>query len=243
VEARLRSLTLLSSLTLSKAKDNGAGTLENPNGNFPAPQDFNDLDAEYGTSAYDQPWNSTTSLVWELPFGRGRRFLSGASGLTETLFGGWRLGAINFMWAGEPVTLRYNPAAAFQVSGITQDFRGANNYRPNVTGDPTIPAGERTAQAWLDRNAVTVPTDPSQPFGNAPRNSVRGPAFYQLDLVLSKQVALGRGALLELRAEAFNVLNKTNLRAPEGNRSLASFGTITSAYDPRQVQLGVKLSY
>jgi outer membrane receptor protein involved in Fe transport len=243
VEARLHGLTLLSSLTLSKAKDNGAGTLENPNGNFPAPQDFNDLEAEYGTSAYDQPWNSTTSLVWELPFGRGRRFLGNASGLTETLLGGWRLGAINFMWAGEPVTLRYNPAAAFQVSGITQDFRGANNYRPNVTGDPMIPAGERTAQAWLDRNAVTVPTDPSQPFGNAPRNSVRGPAFYQLDLVLSKQVALGRGALLELRAEAFNVLNKTNLRAPEGNRSLASFGTITSAYDPRQVQLGVKLSY
>jgi Carboxypeptidase regulatory-like domain/TonB-dependent Receptor Plug Domain/TonB dependent receptor len=243
VEARVRSLTFLSSFTLSKAKDNGAGTLENPNGNFPAPQDFTNLGAEYGTSAYDQPWNSTTSLVWELPIGHGHRWLGNAAGATETLLGGWRLAAINFMWAGEPVTLRYNPAAAFQVSGITQDFRGANNYRPNVVGDPTLSADQRTVQAWFNKDAVVVPTDPSQPFGNAPRNSVRGPAFYQLDLVLSKLVALGRGAKLELRAEAFNVLNKTNLRAPEGNRSLASFGTITSTYDPRQIQLGLKLSY
>ena len=43
---------------------------------------------------------------------------------------------INNMWAGEPITFQYSPAAAFQVSGITQDFRGANNYRPNITCDP-----------------------------------------------------------------------------------------------------------
>ena len=65
-------LSLLSSLTLSQTKDNGAGSLENPNGNFPAPQDFYNLDADYGLSGYHQPYNSTTSFVLELPFGRGR---------------------------------------------------------------------------------------------------------------------------------------------------------------------------
>ena len=73
----------LNSLTLSKAEDNGAGTLENPNGNFPAPQDFYNLGAEEALSAYDQPWNNTTSLVWELPFGNGRRYLGSATGLTQ----------------------------------------------------------------------------------------------------------------------------------------------------------------
>lgn len=66
-------MTLLSSLTLSQTKDNGAGSLENPNGNSPAPQDFRNLDADFGTSAYHQPYNSTTSFVLDLPFGRGRK--------------------------------------------------------------------------------------------------------------------------------------------------------------------------
>ena len=68
---RMRSgFSLLSSLTLSQTKDNGAGSLENPNGNFPAPQDFNNLDADFGLSAYHQPYNSTTSVVWTSPFQR-----------------------------------------------------------------------------------------------------------------------------------------------------------------------------
>ena len=89
-------MTLLSSLTLSKTKDNGAGSLENPNGNFPAPQDFNNLDADYGLSAYHQPYNSTTSFVWALPFGRGRRWASGSVARWSTRsLGGWQLAGIN----------------------------------------------------------------------------------------------------------------------------------------------------
>jgi len=86
-----------------------------------------------------------------------------------------------------------------------------------------------------------VPTDPSQPFGNAPRNSVRGPNFWQFDLAASKRIALGGPAAFELRVEAFNLFNHTNLRAPNGNRSMGAFGTITSTYDPRQIQIGLKV--
>jgi hypothetical protein len=88
---------------------------------------------------------------------------------------------------------------------------------------------------------VVIPTDPSQPFGNAQRNTVRGPGFWTLDLSAVKRVSIAGQTALELRIDTFNLLNRVNYAPPNANRSAAGFGTITSAYDPRQVQLGVKL--
>jgi hypothetical protein len=235
------AFTLLSSLTISETKDNGAQSLENSNGNFPAPQDFYNLDADFGLSNYHQPYNSTTSFVWSLPFGTGRRWGSEVSPLVDALIGGWQLAGINTVYAGEPVTFTYTPAATAVVSGIAQDFRGANNYRPNVTCDPMAAGSERTIGNWFNRDCVAAPTDPSQPFGNAERNSVRGPLFWGFDLAASKRFDLVGSAQFEFRLEAFNLLNRTNFRAPNGNRSAAAFGTITSTYDPRQLQVGLKL--
>jgi hypothetical protein len=244
VESRLfAGLTLLNSLTLSRTTDNGAGSLENQNGNAPAPQDFYNLAADEGLSNYHQPYNNTTSVIWELPIGKGRRFLGDAPPLVDALVGGWMLSGISFLYSGEPVTFTYTPAPAFQVSGIAQDFRGANNYRPNVVGDPY---GDRDSITnYFNRDAVVIPTDPSQPFGNAERNSVRGPGFWQVDFVAAKSFGLpfGTNTQLQFRFEAFNLLNKTNLRAPNGNRSANAFGTITSTYDARQLQLGIKLVF
>ncbi len=242
---RLRAgINILSSLTLSQTKDNGSGSLENPNGNFPAPQDFRNLEAEYGLSAYHQPYNSTTSFIIELPFGKGRRWADDVPVGLDAVIGGWQIAGINTIIPGEMVTLIYMPAAAFQVSGIQQDFRGANNYRPNVIGDVLAPKGERNVQNWFNRNNVVIPTDPSQPFGNAPRNSVRGPKIWQVDFVATKKFALPwRPDALEFRAEFFNLLNRTNFRAPNGNRSSAGFGTITATYDPRIIQFGLKLNF
>jgi hypothetical protein len=234
-------VTVLSALTLSETKDNGSQSLENANGNFPAPQDFRNLTADYGLSEYNQPYNSTTSFMWALPFGRGRHWASGAPPLVDALIGGWQLAGINRVNSGEPVTFTYTPGATFIVSGIAQDFRGANNYRPNVTCDPYAQGSAQTINNWFDKSCVSVPTDPSQPFGNAARNTVRGPMFWQLDTALSKSFGLGGPAKFEFRLEAFNLLNRTNFRAPNGNRSSGGFGTITSTYDPRQLQLGVKL--
>jgi hypothetical protein len=230
-----RDVTLLSSLTLSESRDNGSQSLENANGNFPAPQDFRNLDADFGLSEYHQPYNSTTSFVWALPFGRN------SSPAMAALIGGWQLAGINRINAGEPVTLTYTPGATFVVSGIAQDFRGANNYRANVSCDPMATGADRTINNWFNRACVTAPTDPSQPFGNAGRNSVRGPNFWQVDLAASKTFAIGGPLKFEFRLEAFNLLNHTNFRTPNGNRSAGAFGTITSTYDPRQLQLAFKL--
>jgi hypothetical protein len=110
-----------------------------------------------------------------------------------------------------------------------------------VTCDnPYAQGGAQTITNWFDRSCVSLPADPSQPFGNASRNSVRGPVFWQLDTALSKKFAVGGPASFEFRLEAFNLLNRSNFRAPNGNRSSGAFGTITSTYDARQLQLGFK---
>jgi hypothetical protein len=238
-----RGLMLLSSFTWSKARDNGAGTLENPNGDLPSPQNFYDLDADYGTSAFDEPYNSTTSFVWELPFGKDKRWMSDVNALLDAVAGGWTFSGIVVIRSGEAATLRYNPTTAFQVSGIQQDFRGANMYRPNVVGDPY---GDKNAvTGYFNPANVVVPTDPSQPFGNAERNSVRGPGYRSVDFVASKEfpIPLGDQTKVQFRLEAFNLLNHTNFRAPGTNRSTSSFGVITSTWDARQIQLGVKLLF
>jgi hypothetical protein len=222
-------VSVVSSLTLSQSKDNADQALENVNGNFPGPQDIHNTAADYALSGYHQPYNSTTSVVWTLPFGR------------DKFWGDWQVAAVNSFTPGEMVTFTYAPAAAFQVSGITNDFAGANNYRPNVVCDPYAPAGQQTITNWFNKDCVVIPTDPSQPFGNAGRNTVRGPNYWTFDLAASKYFPLGGRARAQLRLEAFNLFNRANFTAPNGTRSASAFGTITSTFDPRQLQLGLKL--
>jgi hypothetical protein len=236
-------LMLLNAFTWSKAKDNGAGSLENNNGNLPGPQDFYNMAADYATSGYDQPWNNTTSFVWDLPFGRGRHWGKEANAVVNAFIGGWTFSGINTMTAGAPVTLTYSPTSSWVVSGISQEFRGSNNYRPNVTGDPY---GDKSSiTSYFNPANVTIPTDASQVFGNAKRNSVYAPWFWQVDFVASKnfRLPIGSQTNLQIRFEAFNLFNRTNFGAPNGNRSSAAFGSITSTYDARQIQLGVKVTF
>jgi hypothetical protein len=228
---------LLNSFTWSRARDNASGHLETANGDN-SRVNYANVAGEFGTSGYNQPLNNTTSLVWELPFGAGRAWGNDLHPVVEGIVGGWRLTAINTVTSGLPVNLTYSPSAQFSVSG-------APSYRPNISGDIYASDDTQTINNWFNRDNVTIPTDPSQPFGNAPRNAATGPGIWSLDLGLHKGFGLGVGmARLEVRVEAFNVLNRSNFGAPNGNRSATTFGTITSlSTTPRQIQLGLRFSF
>jgi len=231
-----RGLYLLNSFTWSRGRDNASGHLEVQN-NDNSRVNYRNLDGEFARSGYDQPLNNTTSFVWDLPFGKDRRFASQMNPVMEGVFGGWRLVGINTMASGAAVNLSYSPSTAFSVSG-------SPTYRPNLLGDPLTPSDQRTINNYLNAANVEIPTDRTQPFGNAARNVTRGPAFFQFDLGLHKSLGLGRdNTALEFRLEAFNLLNKTNFSSPNANRSNANFGTITSTAPARQIQLGVKLHF
>ncbi|MEO8072513.1 MAG: TonB-dependent receptor [Acidobacteriota bacterium] len=235
VERRFtQGLYLLNSLTLSKAQDNAPGHLEASNGDN-SRANYRNLGAEYGVSSYDVPVNNTTSVVYDLPFGRGRRFGGGMNRVLDAIFGGYRFTAINRITSGRPVNLTYSPTSQFSVGGDL-------SYRPNIIGQVVF--DNPTPNAYFDRTAVAIPTDPTNPFGDAPRNAVRGPNFWQADIGLHKQFRLyGESTRLELRVEAFNVFNRTNFGTPNGNVSSSAFGTITSAYPAREIQFAAKIYF
>jgi hypothetical protein len=238
-------LYFLNSFTWSKAMDNAAGHLEasfgdNSRGNI------RNLRNDRGLSNYDQPFNNTTSVVYDLPFGKGRQYLSGSNYLVDSVLGGWRMTLINTMTSGLPVNLTYSPAAAFVVgSSLT--------YRPNLTGQ-NLYNNTDDPNNYLNPLAVAIPTDRSQPFGNAGRNIVRGPNFFQTDLGLHKAFPVWKESTkLEFRMEAFNLFNRTNFLTPDSNASnvrfdaagnyTGNFGKITGTFPARQIQFALKLIF
>ena len=231
-----RGLYLLNSFTWARARDNASGHLEVQN-NDNSRVNYRNLEGEFGRSGYDQPLNNTTSFVWELPFGKDRRYGSDMNAVLDGVLGGWRLVGINTLTSGMPVNLSYSPTTAFSVSG-------SPTYRPNLLGDPLTPEDQRTHRQLPelcgrrdpDRSLAAVRQRPAQRRPRARLRAVRSrPA----------QGARPRPRQhpLELRIEAFNLFNRTNFSTPNANRSNTNFGTITSTSAARQIQLGVKVHF
>jgi hypothetical protein len=231
----------LNSFTWSKAIDIASQAFDSNNGNGTSVQDINNVKADRGISNYNRPFNNVTSVVYELPIGRGRTYFATAPRAVDYVLGGWDLNTIINMRSGEPFTLSYTPNAQQQVVPVLSVL-GRNSYRPNVSGPLLAPAGSRTPSNYLNRANVSVPLYYS-PFGNAGRNTVRGYAFYQTDLGISKRFPITEQIRVLFRAEAFNLFNRSNFTAPDGNISNATFGVITSTYPPRQMQFALKVQF
>ncbi|MGF7179819.1 TonB-dependent receptor domain-containing protein [Tunturiibacter psychrotolerans] len=252
-------LTLLNSFTWSHSLDMASASLE---GNTPAPQDSNNLRAEYGNSDYNLPISNITSFVYELPFGRGRHYMSSANAFTNAALGGWQASVINTMQSGTPFNLTYTPAAANQVSPtIANSFRGANLYRPNLIpgvkpilntklSNGFIQYVNPAAFALPQTTVGNVPGAPlASPFGNLARNAFRNTAFYQTDLSLNKKFSTPVDSLkIEFRTEFYNIFNHTNLYLPgtiggTNGQTASTGGQITSTFEPRIIQFGLKVLY
>ncbi len=237
-----QGLYFLNSFTWSKALDNASGHLEAFN-NDNSRANYRNLAGEKGLGSYNQPYNNTTTVVWELPYGKGRRWGSSANAVANGVLGGWRVTGINTLTAGQPVNISYGPPTAFQVSTL------APTYRPNYTGG-SLYSAERSATNYFNKAAfiapsTATPNDASSPFGNLGRNVAVTNGISNLDFGLHKEFPLMReGMRIEFRSEFFNLFNKTNLGAPSANVLAGNFGTITGLASPaRQIQFALKLVF
>jgi hypothetical protein len=120
-------------------------------------------------------------------------------------------------------------------------YAGFTTQRPHLVGDPALPSDQRTFDRWFNTGAFAAASQFE--LGTASRNPVRGPSYRNVDLAVMRLIRLPRERAIELRAEVFNLLNTVNLGAPAGMFGAANFGTITSALDPRVVQLAVKFTF
>ncbi len=250
-------LFLINSFTWSRGINNSSADLEANNGDS-AVVNIANVGSDRGPSGYNQPLNDTTSIIADLPFGRGQHWGSGAPAWEQQLLGGWQLTGINVVTSGVPINLSYT-ANTNQVVSTTSSVYA---LRPNLTSDVNAVYGKaRTKSAsafggFFNPAAVSAPSG-AQLFGDAGRNAWRGPAFGQLDLAAHKKFALlTERQTLEFRIEAFNVLNATNYISPTTNIGTvgatgvlspnASFGTFSgssSVFPSRQVQLALRLAF
>jgi outer membrane receptor protein involved in Fe transport len=230
LEHRGGDLTLISSFTYSKAIDTVGQVLETTNGGSPNPQDIRNVANDKGASSFDQRFNLTTSAVYEIPFGKGRRFGRDIPGVLNAI-------ALN---------LRY-PDVAGILSDGQADFLGNVALRPNYVGGEikNTAGGTERYLSYFNRSALAIPPV-TAPFGNLGRNVVYGFPYYQTNMVLAKNFAMpfiNEGARLQFRGEFYNLFNRTNFTAPNVDLTSANFGRVSSTLDPRFVQLALKLQF
>jgi hypothetical protein len=132
------------------------------------------------------------------------------------------------------------PIAVTQTTN-NNAFAGFGTQRPNLIGDAALPGNERSVARWF--NTAAFATAPQFTLGTSSRNPVRGPGYRNLDLAIMRRVALSTTRALEIRGEVFNATNTPPLGAPNGVAGSAAFGTITTAGDPRVIQLAVKFHF
>lgn len=235
-----RGFLLLNTFVWSKALDNASGHLETSGGDD-SRISYTRRQLYKGPSGYNQPLNNTFTVIWEVPFGKGKRFGASMPAPVNLALGGWNISQTTTANSGLPVNLVYSPVARLQVGTI-------GNIRANVIGDPILPDSERPVrEVYLNRNTVLeVPNNTAavgDPYGNAGRNVVEAPGYFSTDLGVQKRFFVRESMFVEFRAEFFNLFNRTNLLAPDSNRSSNNFGVISGTFPARQGQLALKFVF
>jgi hypothetical protein len=221
-------LFFLANYQLSENRDNGSGEVEANDTAFRT-----DLDADASLSRYHQRHRGAFSFGYELPFGEGRRFLSGGGPVAYVL-GGWQVQGVVRAGSGFPFTL-----SGTNVCQCGSFVPQRVNYAPGREGDAGV-LDNPTAAQWYDRTAYVLPASGFQ--GTAGRNTLIGPGSKQVDFSVSKRFPLG-ATRLEFRAEVFNLFNTTNFGQPDGNISNVTAGVISTADDARNMQFGIRLAW
>jgi hypothetical protein len=224
-------LSLMAGYTWSKSIDDASGFFAS-SGDPNFPQDSNYVRAERARSSFDVRQRFVLSYTWQIP---GPKSVTGLAGW---LVNGWQTNGIWTFQTGRPFTVALPTSQDNSNTGLTTLGFGAND-RPSIIGQPAL--GNRSAEQWFNTAAFVVP--PYGTFGNAGRNILDGPGFASLNVSLFKNLTIHEGITIQLRGEAFNVLNHTNFNQPENFLGGAGFGAITSAQNARLIQVGAKLLF
>lgn len=189
-------------------------------------QDVRNLRADRALASFDKTHIFVTNFVYELPFYRN------AAGLIYNLLGGWQIGAIVRAESGLPQTVFISPNRANSFYGGSQ--------RPDLVGDPWKDA-PKTVAKWFNTDAFALPA--LNTFGNAGRCLFRGPGIHLWDLSIYKGFKVSERVKMQFRAEMFNAFNHTNFSGVGTTFASTTYGQITSALAPREIQMGLRLSF
>jgi hypothetical protein len=223
-----RGVSLLASYTYGKSIDDASGFFSSA-GDANFPMDSRNVSVERARSGFDIRQRAVVSYSWLLPSPRGSM---------RHLLGGWQTHGIWTFQTGRPFTVALPSERDQSNTGRTTLGFGAND-RPNITGDPRLGGG--TPERWFNPAAFSI--QPFGTFGNAGRNILDGPGLASMNLAMHKVFAVTEAVSLQFRAEAFNALNRANFNQPENFLGGAGFASISSAQNPRLLQMGLKLVF
>jgi hypothetical protein len=233
-------LEFLASYTYSKSLSDNVGYY-GIDGNQVAGQgwyytDSTDPLRDYGPAPTDMRHIFSFAMIYELPFGQGRRFGNDATGAKNVLLGGWILNSIFQMHSGLPVTI---------TDGAGQSLQAPRNLeRPNRLCEGQFD-GAGVDDLWLDISCFQ--SAPAGQFGDSGVGILRGPAYWNWDLGLSKNFYFTDRRYATIRIEAFNVLNHPNFALGMGSSNIAdptTFGRIQNTFSaPRIVELVLKFTF
>lgn len=223
----LRDLTLHASYTIGKLIDNvqerfsGRTSLVDPN----------NLRASRSIADYDRSQYFVVSYIYELPWGRGKRWLQ--HGPLAAVVGNWQLSGITTFGAGMPVVI--TAPSNTRLPGVGGY---ADRLRPAYL-DPD----RRTLDRWFETSAYATPALYTFPNGSRTEPNIRTPGMKTFDVSLSRIQKIGERAAVQFRAEFFNAFNTPQFNAPNGSVTSVDFGRITSASGARNIQLGLRVTY
>jgi hypothetical protein len=200
----------------------------------------NNLHQDWGLSALNAASQASLSALYELPFGRGQKWLNDTSALKSKFVSGWQLNGIGTILSGFPFT----PLAGSNRSG-DGDTRNPDRVSINPAFTGTVITGN--PNQWFNPAAFVLPT--AGTYGNIGRGTLTGPGLANVDISVFKNTGITEKTSLQFRAEFFNVLNRSNYGPPNttvfsGTAASPSAGLITTtATNPRQVQIGLKFIF
>jgi outer membrane receptor protein involved in Fe transport len=245
-----QGLFLLATHTWSKSIDTVSSAMFSAQTNGGV-QNIFEPEQNRAVSDWDVPHRFAISSVWDVPFGKDRRFGATAPRAARALLGDWQLTGIFIARSGMPGTVTVG------VPGSPGNAVPGGDARPNLLHDPNLDSSQRSIDQWFDTTAFAAARSASGGLlpGDAGRNIIRGPGYVNLDLGFLKHVPSGGQSRVQFRIEIFNALNQPHFALPvlrmsdpafgkiTHTRSSTNFGSTATSFGNRMIQVAVKYEF